>query len=199
MAPFLFTLYTSDCRSIHSSCPLIKFADDTAMIGLITDDDDSIYQQQLAMFVTYCDANFLELNVSKTKEMVIDFRTTKKHTPDSVVLKGSDVERVSEYKYLGIVMDDKLSWHPHVDFLVKRLNIRMYCLRKLNYFNVNPRILSLFYDSVVASIWKYCILCWGESVTGVDSGRINRVVKGAGRVIGVHQQNMEETYKGKQH
>ena len=62
--------------------------------------------------------------------MVIDFRT-KKHTPDSVVLKGSDVERVSVYKYLGIVMDDKLSWHPHVDFLVKRLNVRMYCLRKL--------------------------------------------------------------------
>ncbi len=121
------------------------------MIGLITDDDDSIYQQQLAMFVTCCDANFLELNVSKTKEMVIDLRT-KKHTPDSVVLKGSDVERVSVYKYLGIVMDDKLSWHPHVDFLVKRLSVRMYYLRKRNYFNVNPRILFLFYDSVVASI-----------------------------------------------
>ena len=34
--------------------------------------------------------------MSKTKEMVIDFRT-KKHIPDSVVLKGSDVERVSVY------------------------------------------------------------------------------------------------------
>ena len=44
------------------------------MIGLIKDDDDTIYQQQLAMFVDHCDANFLELNVSKTKEMIIDFR-----------------------------------------------------------------------------------------------------------------------------
>ena len=64
LAPFLFTLYTSDCRSSEPSCPLIKFADDTAMIGLIKDDDDTIYQQQFAMFVKYCDANFLELNVS---------------------------------------------------------------------------------------------------------------------------------------
>ncbi len=46
--------------------------------------------------------------MSKTKEMVIDFRT-KKRTPDSLVLKGSDVERVSVYKYLGIVMDVKLA------------------------------------------------------------------------------------------
>ena len=38
LAPFLFTLYTSDCKSCEPSCPLIKFADDTAMIGLITDD-----------------------------------------------------------------------------------------------------------------------------------------------------------------
>ena len=38
------------------------------MIGLIKDNDDTIYQQQLAMFVNHCDANFLELNVSKTKE-----------------------------------------------------------------------------------------------------------------------------------
>ena len=36
LAPFLFTLYTSDCRSQSSKCPLIKFADDTALIGLIS-------------------------------------------------------------------------------------------------------------------------------------------------------------------
>ena len=97
LAPFLFTLYTSDCRSTESSCPLIKFADDTAMLGLITNDDDTVFQQQLLKFVNYCDANFLELNVSKTKEMIIDFRTSKSSTPSSITLKGSNVERVSLY------------------------------------------------------------------------------------------------------
>ena len=83
LAPFLFTLYTSDCRSTESSCPLIKFADDTAMLGLITNDNDTVFQQQLLKFVNYCDANFLELNVFKTKEMIIDFRA-------SIILKSKE-------------------------------------------------------------------------------------------------------------
>ena len=63
------------------------------MIGLIKDDDDTIYQQQLAMFVSNYDANFLELNMSKTNEMIIDFRISYS-PPSSIVLKGSKVDRV---------------------------------------------------------------------------------------------------------
>ena len=97
LAPFLFTLYTSDCRSQSSKCPLIKFADDTALIGLISKDDDSAFLSQVDSFVNHCDANYLELNVSKTKEMVIDFRQTR---PDlqQVDIKGSAVARVDMYK-----------------------------------------------------------------------------------------------------
>ncbi|XP_072044920.1 uncharacterized protein [Amphiura filiformis] len=156
------------------ACPVIKFADDSAMIGLIADDDDTVYQQQLVRFVNYCDANYLELNVSKTKEMVVDFRTSKSRSPGPVVLKGGNVERVSSYKYLGIMIDDKLNWHIHVDHMVKKLNSRMYCFRKLNFFHVNSRILALFYDSVVASVWRYCLLCWGGNITIGDRQRVER-------------------------
>ena len=186
LAPFLFTLYTSDCRFKEPSCPLIKFADDTAMIGLIKDDDDTIYQQQLAMFVNHCDANFLELNVSKTKETIVDFRISCL-PPSSIVLKGSKVDRVSSYKYLGIMMDDKLAWHDHIDYLIKMLNVRMYCFsmfRKLNYFHVEKRIIALFYESVIASVWRYCLLCWGGNVSQGGRDKITRTVNQAGRMIG---------------
>ena len=43
LEPFLFTLYMSDCRSQSSKYPLIKFADDTALIGFISKDDDSAF------------------------------------------------------------------------------------------------------------------------------------------------------------
>jgi hypothetical protein len=193
LAPFLFTIYTSDCRSREPTCPLIKFADDTAMIGLITNDDDTIYQHQLDEFVNYCDANYLELNASKTKEMIIDFRISSS-TPSPIVLKGSNVERVSSYKYLGIVIDDKLRWHAYIDSMIKRLNTRMYCLRKLNFFNVDVKILALFYDSVVESVWRYCLLCWGGNVAKGDRERIDRIVKEAGRIIGVSRQDFETAY-----
>ena len=121
------------------------------MIGLITNNNDTLYQQQLDGFVNYCDANYLELNVSKTKEMVIDFRTSSSK-PSPIVLKGSNVERVFSYKYLGIVIDDKLSWHVYIDSLIKILNTMMYFLRRLNFFNIDVKIFALFYDSIVESV-----------------------------------------------
>ena len=36
LAPFLFVLYTADCRCIDESCPLVKFADDTELVGKIS-------------------------------------------------------------------------------------------------------------------------------------------------------------------
>ena len=59
-------------------CPLIKFADDTAMAGLIGKDDESEFRSQVDNFVDYCDRNYLELNVSKTKELIVDFRRPSK-------------------------------------------------------------------------------------------------------------------------
>lgn len=67
------------------------------------------YLRQLQSFVDYCDTNFLELNVPKTKEMIIDFRRNT-IAPEPVVIKGSVVDRISSYKYLGVVLNNKLTW-----------------------------------------------------------------------------------------
>lgn len=95
-------MYRSDAKSSNDTCPLIKFADDTALVGLITNDDDTVYLDQINRFVEYCDSNFLKLNVQKTKGMVIDFRKNFTRIPTEVIIKESTVERVSTYKYLGI-------------------------------------------------------------------------------------------------
>lgn len=64
---------------------VLQFADDTALIGLISCDDDKLYLDQLNEFVNYC---FLELNVRKTKEILNDFRTRHKVLLDPVVIKN---------------------------------------------------------------------------------------------------------------
>ena len=55
LTPFLFTVYTSDCRSMTEKCPLIKSADDTAMAGLLGKDDENEFRSQVNYFVDYCD------------------------------------------------------------------------------------------------------------------------------------------------
>ena len=175
LAPFPFTLYTSDCKSTELSCPLIKFADDTIMIGLIMKDNCSAYENELKCFVNYCDTNHVELNVSKTKEMLIDFGKKHPHY-EPIMIKGSEVQRVQSYKYLGVLMDDKLDWHLHIDSVVKKLHKRMCCLRKLKSFDVSPKILTMFYNSVVCSVWRYCLVCWRENATGAGKLRSDKFI-----------------------
>ena len=67
LAPFLFSLYTADCRSTDESCPLVKFADDTEHNGKISKDEDELYHKQIGNFVNWCEINYLYLNVSNTK------------------------------------------------------------------------------------------------------------------------------------
>ena len=95
----------------------MKFADDTSLIGLNNINDETMYLQQIDRFVNYCDGNHLVLNVSKAKGMIVDFRKQRRKTPEQVVIKDAVVERVNEYKYLGVVTDDNSDFHKHVEYV----------------------------------------------------------------------------------
>ena len=178
-----FTIYTSDIRSSSKSCHLIKFADDTALVGLIKNDDSNDYMQQVQKFVEYCDKNFLVLNVSKTKELIIDFRKNRVD-PDLVTIGRDPVQRTDHYKYLGVIIDDRLSWSDHIDYVCKKLSPRLYCLRRMNKFQVNRDIMTMFYDSVIASIFKYVVTSWGGNAKTGDKERIASYINQASRVMG---------------
>ena len=194
LSPFLFSLYTADCRNTHESCPIVKFADDTGLTGLITDDDDNNYRQEIDSFVEWCDDNYLELNVSKTNEMIIDFRKVKR-VHDEIVIKGEVVERVSSYKYLGVVIDEKLSWRENTDHIVKKVHSRLYCLRKLRSFNVQQELLQMFYSSVVCSVMTFGLTCWGGSVSMQDRNRLDKNIKKASGVVGGKQDDIVTMYE----
>ncbi|KAL0148431.1 hypothetical protein M9458_056241 [Cirrhinus mrigala] len=74
LSPLLFSLYTNDCTSKDPSVKLLKFADDTTVIGLIRDVDESAYRQEVEQLSLWCSHNNLELNTLKTVEMTVDFR-----------------------------------------------------------------------------------------------------------------------------
>ena len=194
LAPFLFTIYTSDIRSSSSNCHLIKFADDTALLGLIHKEDANEYTQLVNKFVEYCNDNFLVLNVSKTKELIIDFRI-KRSEPEPVLIKNDPIQRTDHYKYLGVIIDNCLTWTNHIDSICKKLSPRMYCLRKMNKFQVNREIMVIFYDSIIASVWKYVITCWGGNAKSGDKRKITTCIKQAHKVIGHKLSSFDEAYE----
>ena len=194
LSPFLFSLYTADFRSSSDSCPITKFADDTGLTGLLADDDDSDYRQEVDRFVGWCDHNYLELNVGKTKEMIMDNRR-KEHVHGDIVIKGEVVEKVEQYKYLGIIIDDKLTWKPNTDAIVKKLHSRLYFLRKLRSFNVRQEILQMFYTSTCNSALYFGSVCWSGNISKQDRDRIEKFIKKASGVVGRNQDTFALTHE----
>ena len=65
---------THDCTVRHDSNTIIKFADDTTVVGLITDNDETAYREEVRDLAVWCQDNNLSLNVNKTKEMIVNYR-----------------------------------------------------------------------------------------------------------------------------
>ncbi|KAI4873724.1 hypothetical protein NFI96_000464 [Prochilodus magdalenae] len=155
LSPFLFTLYTTDFNYCTETCHLQKFSDDSAV-----------------------------LNVTKTKELVVDLRRDKAQvTPISI--KGVSVDTVEDYKYLGVHTDNKLDWAKNTDALYKKGQSRLYFLRRLRSFNICRTMLRIFYESVVASAILYAVACWGSRLRVADANRLNKLIRKASDVVGV--------------
>ena len=192
LAPFLFVLYTADCRHSEAKCHMQKFSDDTVLIGLINKDDDRAYKKEIDLFVRWCDDNFLLLNVEKTKELVVNFCKMKVHI-SPVIIKGQEVEIVQSYKYLGVHLDRKLDWKTNTDSVFKKAQSRLFHLRKLRSFEISRPLLHVFYQGILASVLFFAVLCWGCSITADDKNRINKLIKKAGSVIGLPQDTLDIT------
>ena len=89
LSPVLFTLYTNDCTGTENTI-FVKY-DDTAIVDL----SNSIphYIEEVEGFTTWCKDSFLDLNVTKTKELLFDLR---KQPPavSPTTIDGDIVERV---------------------------------------------------------------------------------------------------------
>ncbi len=57
LSPLLYSLYTHDCVSSHSSTSIIKFADDTVVLGLINNDDETAYLDEVERLTSWCQDN----------------------------------------------------------------------------------------------------------------------------------------------
>ncbi|KAI4888458.1 hypothetical protein NFI96_007525 [Prochilodus magdalenae] len=183
LAPFLFTLYTADFMYSSLNCHPQKFSDDSAIDGLITNEEDSEYRELIQDFMDWCLQNHLQINAGKTKELVVDFRRCR-HPPPLVNIRGMDIERVDSYKYLGVHLNNKLDWSVNTTALHKKGQSRLYLLRRLRSFGVQGALLKTFFDTVVASAIFYGVVCWGSSISTADRKRLDKLLKRAGSVLG---------------
>ncbi|KAI3369658.1 hypothetical protein L3Q82_024504, partial [Scortum barcoo] len=157
LSPFLYSLFTHDCRPMYGSNSITKFADDITVIGLISDNDESHYRAEVEHLAAWCADNNLLLNTSKTKELIVDFRKVKRETHDPIHINGMAVERVSSFKFLGTHISENLSWTTNTSSLIKKAHQRLFFLRTLKKNHLSTAILGNFYRCAIESILTNCI------------------------------------------
>ena len=116
----------------------------------------------------WCQNNNPSLNVSKTKELIVDYRKRRAEQVP-INIDGAEVERVESFKILGVHITNKPSWSKHTKTVVKRARQPFFSLRRQNVFGMGPQILK---NSTAAPsrASRHLWICWGGMRIGVGPG-----------------------------
>ncbi|KAF7695156.1 hypothetical protein HF521_006879 [Silurus meridionalis] len=162
LAPFLFTVYTADFMFSSATCHLQKVSDDSAIVGLITDDDDREYRGLIQNFV--------------------DCEHSGKGHFESGLLQIPGCSH----------LNNKLEWTDNTEAIYKKGQSRLFLLRRLRSFGVQGELLKTFFDSVVASAIFYGVVCWGSSISTADRKRLDKLIRKASSVLGIPLDTVRE-------
>lgn len=166
LSPILFTLMTHDYVA-RSTANNIKYADGTTVVGLINNNDNRAYRQEVEQLVEWCGKNNLFLNVDKTKEIIVDFRKSQPHHAP-LLINNTTVEIVGSTRFLGVHITDRLTWTENITSLVKRAQQRLHFLRRMRSPHLPTLILTTFYRSTIDSTLTKCISVWRGSCKAAD-------------------------------
>ncbi|XP_036412898.1 uncharacterized protein LOC118797738 [Colossoma macropomum] len=129
LSPFLFTLYMMDFQYSSDFCHLQRLSNDLGPLGIGRKENTETLWKGLLSGV--------QGNI-KTKEIVVDFRR-KRTTNSPITIVGQNVELIDTYKYLGVLLDNKLDWRANTEAVYRKGMSSLYFLRRLRSFNVCTR------------------------------------------------------------
>ena len=123
LGPLLFIIYINDIVHSNNLYEVIIFADDITLFTSINNQANTvdILNDELRKFYNWLIANKLSLNVSKTKAMIFHMPQTK--VPNyQLTIAGSHIEFVDHFNFLGITIDNHLSWTYHINLLCAKMS-----------------------------------------------------------------------------
>ena len=190
LGPLLFLIYMNDIPNSSSLLKFVLFADDTSLLDTINlslspnqDFNLSTLNSELSKIYNWLAVNKLSLNILKTKFMV--FHHPNKKLPQNLEIKinNTPIERVQEFCFLGLTINENLTWKSHVNKIANKTSKYNGIINKLKRF-LPQHILQTLYYSLIQSQLNYCILVWG-----FESGRVEKIQKKSVRIITCSQYN----------
>ena len=185
LGPLLFIIYINDFARASSIFDFICYADDTTLFSTLNNlvnaqniNPDIIINKELAKINEWLEINKLSLNVTKTKFMV--FHTQHKHRaikPPVPKINNTNIEKVEQFKFLGLTLDSNLNWKKHSDNITNKCSQIIGILNRLKQI-LPQNIKIMLYNALLLPHINYCLVTWGYQCK-----RINILQKRAIRII----------------
>lgn len=168
LGPLLFNIFINDI-SIASNkndinSRLIMYADDTNVL-LRHNNVETIYTQASTVankFHSWCVSNGLTINVNKTTFMKFTTKNIALDYNKYIQLNSITVPTYKNVRFLGLTLDPKLTWEPHINILINKLSSLCFLIRSLR-DTVSHSVLRLMYFGLAQSVMTYGIMFWGVS------------------------------------
>ena len=167
----------NDVINLFSKCSIYLYADDIVIFKSGSDIANIIYdiQSELDKFSIWTDFSDLDINLLKTRKMIF---SRKKINNISLQINGTLIETVNEYKYLGLLIDDKLTFKPHILEITKKsnqVNGRIFFMKQF----IPVYILRKIFFSILYPHLTQHILIWG----GTSHNHLNPLIVSVNKVI----------------
>ena len=170
LGPTLFLLFINDINNclnvgLTSQTTCVLFADDTSIVIADKKLDTLLQQgnQALNNIDMWMHNNHLKLNYSKTKFMLFRNKNTACPNPvPSLSINRIPILRVEEFKFLGIWIDENLTWKVHINHVNNKLSKCAGILYRASGVLNTPSLLTLYYSLAYPHL-IYGILLWGNA------------------------------------
>jgi len=178
LGPLIFIILIDDLRPRLLTH---KFVDDTTLSEIIAKGSTSKMQRTIDELVQWSQLNRLNVNINKTKEMVLG--TLGKELVVPLTVSSTVVERVPVYKILGVIVSSDLKWDDHVAAITSKAGKRLWFMKQLRKAGVIQDDLMYYYQSVVRPVLEYACPCWHLSLTKEQTKQLEDVQRRALQII----------------
>ena len=160
----LFLIYINDIKNSSNILNFFLFADDTStyLTGNNAKKIEATYNSELKKVLCWLNANKLSLNTDKSNLVLFRGPRKKIQYKINVQINGKQIKEKEFTKYLGILIDNKVSWPAHKKYADIKISKGIGVLTKLRYY-VSKETLRMLYFSFVQPHLDYGLLVWGGS------------------------------------
>ena len=167
------------CISVNSK--ITCFADD-ALITVSAKTAAEVRARvsaEISSINEYCCSNMMSLNKTKTKWMLV-FPDARDQVAD-ILLEGVHIERVTTFKYLGVILDHKLDFTDQTCSVISRIKRTMYIIRRSSYYSSRKSSMLLFH-ALIMPTFAYAIEVW-YCTNMTNRGSLELILRHCARIV----------------